>query len=458
MAAVSAVVSSSPHHSRRPSRVANTSAHDLETVSNPGDAIGAAQQADVYPLLRLISHDIRITIDTALSYEELIGHELNFAIVRPLAVKYARLKSPAVLYALLVTRTHFLKEAERDLAYQGMNTTRAELCEILACKLLRTFSRDSMDLVAALCVALWPYTGADDETIDNAKRQYGEKTETRSTLLLAIQSSAKRFTATPLVQKVVDGIWEGQIVLGTTSTSRALIDDSYKIHPVSFYDPATAPFLDWHRLRVPKIRAFLDGANFVIVLILYVYCLRAKDQSKWSLEETLFSTWLIGITIGELAQMAEHGAETYFSSLFNVIDCVFVSLDRPHGLHHTLTSLSCLPLCPPVVLYWRHLARHQNHCASYSRSDTKQICLRCPGSWFYPPLSTPRSTRSPRQYPPDGLAGDGFAILQVPSVGQRLLCRIRLGLLLAGRLARVDCKYNLMAASEIDIRVQSVDP
>lgn len=201
--------------------------------SNDGDAAHQIESIYVYPILQLILKDIRSTIDTGLTWEELTDHELNFAIVRPLARKYCKLHSKAILYSLLVTRIHFLREADRDLANQNISHIRADLCELLAIKLLRTFASSGMNLVTALGSPLWPFSGAPPAVLENAKRLgYAQKDpflEATSALQLAVFSSAKKFVATPLVQKCIDGIWMGQVVLGNSSTTgHAIIEDSYK--------------------------------------------------------------------------------------------------------------------------------------------------------------------------------------------------------------------------------------
>ena len=74
--------------------------------------------------------------------------DVNFAIVRPLVFKYARLDNMAVIYACLVVRSYFLDEAESNLAYAGVMLSRAMLCEILAMKLLGYFAQSQIQLVA----------------------------------------------------------------------------------------------------------------------------------------------------------------------------------------------------------------------------------------------------------------------------------------------------------------------
>jgi len=67
--------------------------------------------------------------------------------VRPLVFKYARLENMAVVYACLVVRSYFLAESELNLAYSGVNFSRATLCEIMAMKLLGHFASDRIQLV-----------------------------------------------------------------------------------------------------------------------------------------------------------------------------------------------------------------------------------------------------------------------------------------------------------------------
>ncbi|CAO1637136.1 unnamed protein product [Sympodiomycopsis kandeliae] len=288
------------------------------------------KRTPVFPILQLIRNDIKTTIDTGLSWDELTGHELNFVIVRPLAVKLGKLKSPAILYIMLLTRIHFLREAERDLGLQNINQTRADLCEILAIKLLRTFGADSGELVTAVSSPFSPLTGADEHVHDRAERsgynptQFTANHQSSSALQLAIYSQAKKFVSNPLVQKCVNGIWNGQIVLGNSSAGRgAIIEDSYKKRPVSFYDPRTAPFLDYHRLRVPRVRSFLEAVNFAFILVFYILCLGSKGSPTWTVPETLYTVWITGLALDELAQFREHTASVYFGSLFNVLDTLF---------------------------------------------------------------------------------------------------------------------------------------
>ena len=96
---------------------------------------------------------------------QLTASDINFAVVRPLVFKYAKLDNMAVVYACFVVRAHFLSEAEDNLAYSGVMFSRASLCEILAMKLLGTFASSKMRLVAALTATWSPLAGAPLEVV-----------------------------------------------------------------------------------------------------------------------------------------------------------------------------------------------------------------------------------------------------------------------------------------------------
>jgi len=75
----------------------------------------------------------------------------------------------AVVYACLVVRSYFLTEAETDLAFAGVMLSRANLCEILAMKLLSRFATHYIQLVAVLTTSWNPLAGATNNVIEEVK-------------------------------------------------------------------------------------------------------------------------------------------------------------------------------------------------------------------------------------------------------------------------------------------------
>ena len=106
-------------------------------------------------------------------YRQLTASDINFAIVRPLVFKYAKLANLATTYACLVVRSHFITLADSDLAHANVMASRAMLCEILAMKLVRHFASDQLILAAVLTTSWSPIAGAPLEVIADVRSALG---------------------------------------------------------------------------------------------------------------------------------------------------------------------------------------------------------------------------------------------------------------------------------------------
>jgi hypothetical protein len=120
-----------------------------------------------------------------------------------------------------------------------------------------------------------------------------------------------------------EGIWSGKIVY-TSLNTHALIQDNYK-----------APFLDHYRLKVPKYRAILEYANFVILFILYCLTIERLDPGYINMYEAVFIVYALAFSLDKLATIREHGLKgelrpptlltpVFASSMVNGFDLVFV--------------------------------------------------------------------------------------------------------------------------------------
>lgn len=178
----------------------------------------------------------------------------------------------AVVYACLVVRSYFI--AQDDLAYAGVNTTRANLCEILAIKLLSSFASNYLQLVAVLTTSWNPLTGANQAITDEVRRVLGgsDINYPQSALEMAISTKAKHLVSSPVTQQVVNDIYSGRVVFSMIST-HSILADNYKPRPIEIYDSLKAPFLDHYRLRVPKYGNILEFLNFALLLAVFLLCL-----------------------------------------------------------------------------------------------------------------------------------------------------------------------------------------
>ncbi|KAJ7227072.1 receptor-activated Ca2+-permeable cation channel [Mycena pura] len=317
----------------------------------------------VFPLIPAIKKDVTKTIDSALSWDQLTAVDVNFTVVRPLVLKYAKLKNMAVVYACLVNRAYFLRESEEDLAYAGVMLSRATLCEILAMKLLSHFASHHITLVAVLTTCWSPLAGAPLEVIEEVKQVLHSNAvnDAQSALEMAISTQAKHFIASPVSQKVVNEIYSGRIVFSSAST-RSMLADNYKPKAITIYDCRDAPFLDHYRLRVPKYGAILEFLNFACLLFTFVLCLSKQgfDITFW---EIAFVILAAAFTLEEYTASNEHGWIIYIANMWNVFDTFFVLIFliyvgmRIKGLAHGDTAVSGMAFdvlaCGACILFPR---------------------------------------------------------------------------------------------------------
>ncbi|KAF8313679.1 hypothetical protein DL93DRAFT_2113916 [Clavulina sp. PMI_390] len=295
----------------------------------------------VYPLIRTIRKDVEMNFDTALTWSQLSSPEVNFTVIRPLLFKYAALQNPAIIYVLLIVRSHFQSLADDDLAYAPIIATRADACELIAIKLLREFTNSQLELAAVLTTAWNPLQGAPADVVEIVKvdlgREQDDLDDPMNALEVAISTESKKFCSSPLVQTMMNNIWQGHIVFSSTS-SHALVQDDYKTREIEFYDHRKAPFLDHYRLRVPRYRSIVDSVNFLILFIIFTICLSTKqfDQMIWT--EVIFIVFMFGFMLDEFAATQEHGWSFYIANMWNGFDLAFIVIFllylglRIHGL------------------------------------------------------------------------------------------------------------------------------
>ncbi|KAJ7158913.1 receptor-activated Ca2+-permeable cation channel [Mycena filopes] len=280
----------------------------------------------VFPLIPALKKDVQKTIDSALTWDQLTASDINFSIVRPIVLKYAKLKNMAVVYACLVNRAYFLEESEEDLAYAGVMLSRATLCEILAMKLLSHFASNHITLVAVLTTSWSPLAGATPEVVQEVKQVLGSNAnvnDAQSALEMAISTQAKQFISSPVSQKVVNDIYSGRIVF-STATTRSMLADNYKPKAITLYDSRDAPFLDHYRLRVPRYGAILEFLNFACLLLSFVLCLSNQDYAKPTFWEVVFVVFAAAFALEEYTASTEHGWIIYIANMWNVFDTSFV--------------------------------------------------------------------------------------------------------------------------------------
>ncbi|KAF8150616.1 receptor-activated Ca2+-permeable cation channel [Crassisporium funariophilum] len=279
----------------------------------------------VFPLIPSLKRDV--TVHSALSWEQLTAADINFSIVRPIVNKYARLNNMAVVYACLVVRSYFLAEADTELAFAGVMLSRANLCEILAIKLLSRFANNYIQLVAVLTTSWNPLAGATRHVVEEVKHILNAHDDdidsVQSTIEMAISTQAKTFLASPVTQKVVNDIYSGRVVF-SVAASRSILADNYKPRAIEIYNPLNAPFLNHYRLRVPKYGNYFEFLNFALLLFTFVLCLSNRDRTQITPWELAFIVLASAFTLEEYTASTEHGWIIYIANMWNAFDFSFI--------------------------------------------------------------------------------------------------------------------------------------
>ncbi|WWC61005.1 uncharacterized protein I303_103582 [Kwoniella dejecticola CBS 10117] len=277
-----------------------------------------------------------------------------------------------VIYALMANRIQYVSLSAGDLSYEPLQTTRAAFCELLAIKILRTFPHpeDPALLVSELVRGYCAFDGAPEEVWQSMGDDREDIEEmSGSALELAIVSTSKRFLSLPLIQHLINLIYKGQLIYSPVST-RSLISDSYisertrqrrrpshsqghgivsssgfssyaglepvgihngkepdeELAEVYVYNPYEAGWLDHQRLKVPKWRKTMEAGSFVILLLLFVSTLAAKDLHHVQAIEIIYIVFSFGFILEEFAASKEHGWAVYAANAWNAFDMAYITI------------------------------------------------------------------------------------------------------------------------------------
>lgn len=121
-------------------------------------------------------------------------------------------------------------------------------------------------------------------------------------LEIAAVAKSKKFLSQNLVQKIIYGIWTGEIIIW----------ESLSVHTkkrVQFYNKGKAdPF---SRLRVPKYIKTFEVLFFAVFLALYYAVLLERDPYRITPLETLLYIWVAAFTYNEFSEFIDAGLFYY---------------------------------------------------------------------------------------------------------------------------------------------------
>lgn len=301
----------------------------------------------VYTTIHRIRRLVIASIEDPYSLDQLKSPRMNVALLRPLVDHLYDPDDVSVIYCLLVNRVQFLREQSYQAHHQTVNITRANLCELIAGRVLRRYDEDhegrqGLLMVANVLVAGFePFQNAPANIIHehrtapswmiryNFTRPEYERMSTA--LEVAIVSEAKNFLSASACQKIVDNVYRGRIIYTPTSFID-ILPDHYKNRGISLYDPRRAPYLNQYRLIVPRTRNIIEVVQFIILLVLYMVMMANREHIigskhlKFTVFELIFDMYSAGWVLDEVASICEHGWTVHTENLWSFLDLSFVAI------------------------------------------------------------------------------------------------------------------------------------
>lgn len=145
-----------------------------------------------------------------------------------------------------------------------------------------------------------------DQTDDPTKAFAG-----LNALEVAAVAGAKKFISQGIVQRIVQEIWNGDVVFWNPLAAHA----KKKAH---LYNRRTAD--PYSRLRVPKYQKIFQSTFFAVFLALYYFLLYERDPHKITPVEILLYFWLVSFAYDELSEFTDAGFMFYSNDFWSLWD------------------------------------------------------------------------------------------------------------------------------------------
>ncbi|KAL5390601.1 hypothetical protein DPSP01_001676 [Paraphaeosphaeria sporulosa] len=248
----------------------------------------------------------------------------------------------AIVHALLALKAHFaaLEESSDE---PGVNEARGYACEYVAWQFLTNLTeRDTIDF---LLHEIQPSASTRDRDSDIGREQengiapvtersallddgrtssyfgtdgvhggmassgqideFTAQFENLSALEIAAVSDSKKFLRQRPVQKIIDGLWRGDIVFWDTLGVNSVKE------PKLYNRRRADPFC---RLRVPRYLKIYETLYFAMFLILYYIVLTHRSSSHVTSAEALLYVWIAGFAYDEFGEFHDAGQVSFYTA------------------------------------------------------------------------------------------------------------------------------------------------
>lgn len=136
-------------------------------------------------------------------------------------------------------------------------------------------------------------------------------------LEIAAVADAKRFLSQHIVQKIITGIWNGDIIFWDALSVKA------EKKP-RFYNARTAD--PYSRLRVPRYLKTWEVLFFAVFLCLYYAVLGERNIQRITPTEIVLYIWLAAFCYDELSEWIDAGSIFYAADIWNAFDIIMIGI------------------------------------------------------------------------------------------------------------------------------------
>jgi hypothetical protein len=152
------------------------------------------------------------------------------------------------------------------------------------------------------------YFGSGNQMAANARfSSLTSQCENLSALEIAAVSGAKKFLSQRPIQKIINGLWRGDIVFWETlSVNSVKKPRKYNRNHADLFC----------RLRVPLYLKVLETLFFAVFLALYYAVLVHRDFHRVTISEILLYVWIASFAYDEFADWVDAGQTSFYASDF----------------------------------------------------------------------------------------------------------------------------------------------
>ncbi|KAI9291200.1 hypothetical protein K502DRAFT_326405 [Neoconidiobolus thromboides FSU 785] len=315
--------------------------------------VAEMQVIPVAPLYARIRSTVKRDFDTAYTYDQLTSPEIRAKLLVPIVNFLLQSKNKSAIFCCLLNSWDFKRDEFKEVGMNDIYATRALACELLAVELLGYYGSNLQLLIHMLTFEFSPYQGIEeidpirgpdisplDDDIRDSPVKQTDRLRFISALGIACRSHSKVFSASPLVQIIIQKIWRGDIVFYSKQIDS---DQYYCAYENSTLSPQAKARLKANiglhselpnrfggifrasRLRVPVYQNSLNIFFYFLLIFVYTLVLNSKSvHFNW--QEGLLLVFTIAFTIDELRQLNSSGIRFYFQSFWNFLDIGIYSI------------------------------------------------------------------------------------------------------------------------------------